>query len=313
MADLTYYFNGHSASAWTDPNNFDDGLNLDTFASVSSDSDVHEFNSNTCPGTDLGTITKVELRVYGYGDGNDQLELTPVFAGGDGDVHETVPVVSPGGWSAYIDITNDTNAPSPWTWAAVQALECDVVRDTVSKANAMYGSMVEIRVTYDWVPPVSDIDVGADPIDRTNSSPSGNTYVDKANPANASGTLQSVKVWAFNNMTGLRVGTFYTTNGNTLKCRDSVAIGDVEGGAERTFTGLSITVEAGDYIGCYATTGQIEWSLSGYDDLWYVTGEFIDPNDEITYTLLAGRASSLYGYGDIGAPPVTFIPTVTII
>ena len=117
--------------------------------------------------------------------------------------------------------------------------------------------------------------------------------------------LHSVKVYAQTNMTGLRVGTFYGTNGNTLKCRDSVFIGDVEAGAERTFTELSITVEAGDYIGCYYTgAGRIERNISGFAGYWNISGEYIDPNDEAVYAFKDGDAISLYGYGDIEAPPV---------
>ncbi|GAI80200.1 unnamed protein product, partial [marine sediment metagenome] len=90
-------------------------------------------------------------------------------------------------------------------------------------------------------------------------------------------------------------------------CRDSVLIGDVEAGAERTFTELSITVVAGDYIGCYFTAGQIEADFVGFAGVWGIAGEYIDPDDETEYTLAAGDAISLYGYGDI-APPPEYIP-----
>lgn len=157
----------------------------------------------------------------------------------------------------------------------------------------------------DWTPPVSDIDVGASPIDRDTVHTGSYTLIDKNNPANASGVLHSVKVWADTNITGLRVGTFYVTNGDTLKCRDSENVGDIEAGAERTISGLSIAVQAGDYIGCYWAEffEDIERSDSGYDGVWYIAGEYIDPDDEATYELLAGNAISLYGYGDIEAPP----------
>ncbi|GAJ07462.1 unnamed protein product, partial [marine sediment metagenome] len=112
------------------------------------------------------------------------------------------------------------------------------------------------------------------------------------------------------NITGLRVGTFYTTNGNTLKCRDSELIGDVEAGAERTFTGLSIAVVEGDYIGCYFTGGYIETDTSGFGGVWYITSEQIDPGDEATYSFLAGDAISLYGYGDFAPPGQPYISRV---
>ncbi|GAI76160.1 unnamed protein product, partial [marine sediment metagenome] len=150
-----------------------------------------------------------------------------------------------------------------------------------------------------WEPPESDIDVGSDPIDRASYIAIGYTVIDKNNPANASGTLHSVKVYAFISLNGLRVGTFYLTNGNKLKCRDSALIGHVENGTVRTFTGLSIAVEAGDYIGCYYTSGNIERDAEGFLGIWSRYGESIDPGDEATYTFYAGDAISLYGYGDI--------------
>lgn len=88
---------------------------LTNYAYTSSDSDTEILDGNSGPGTDLGTITKVEIRAYAYGDDNDRIDLTPVFSGGDGDEHQTTPGVSPGSWEAYQDITSDTNHPSPWT------------------------------------------------------------------------------------------------------------------------------------------------------------------------------------------------------
>lgn len=148
--------------------------------------------------------------------------------------------------------------------------------------------------------PESGINVGADPIDRIGSHAWDYTIVDKNNPANASGTLHSVKVYAAINLEGLIVGTFYPINGTTFKCRDSVAIGSVEAGAERTFTGLSITVVEGDYIGCYYTGGAIEMDqYLPFAGIWRITGEYIDPGDEAEYVFYDERALSLYGYGDI--------------
>ena len=147
------------------------------------------------------------------------------------------------------------------------------------------------------VPPIT-IDIGSDAIDRASTCIDGSTRIDKNNPANASGTLHTVQVYAFSDLKGFRVGTFYSTNGNTLKCRDSVLIGDVEAGAQRTFPGLSFTVEAGDYIGCFFTGGIIERDTSGYPGYWSIVGEYIDPGDEAIYSFHPGYAISLYGIGE---------------
>ncbi|GAI92939.1 unnamed protein product, partial [marine sediment metagenome] len=261
----------------------------------------------SCPGDDLGIIIKVELRLYGYGDGNDRIDVTPIFAATNvGTTHQTTPVVAPGDWTAYVDITNDPNHPDWSLWSHIQTLDCKIAFAKVGKANTVYCAKVEIRVHY-WSPPVSEIDVGAAPIDRSSLMPHGYTRVDRNNPANASGTLHTVKVFAEINMSNVIVGTFYRPDPidypNKLKCRDSEVIGHVPAGSEQTFTGLSILIQQDDYIGVYYPYGNIEATCPGYLGVWWIYGEHIDPGDEATYDLNATRAMSLYGYGDIEAPP----------
>lgn len=145
--------------------------------------------------------------------------------------------------------------------------------------------------------PVVDIDIGSPAISRFFSLLAGFTDIVKDNPANASGTINTVEIYADVNMAGTRVGTFYTTDGNTLKCRDSAVIGNVAAGAKRTFSGLSINVQTGDYIGTYYDTGRIHNSLAGFDGVWVQSGEHIDPGDETAYGFNAGWTLSLGGTG----------------
>ncbi|MBA7553488.1 hypothetical protein ES705_46080 [subsurface metagenome] len=63
-------------------------------------------------------------------------------------------------------------------------------------------------------------------------------------------------------------------------------------------------MQEGDYIGAYWTSGDMERDTAGYDGQWLKVGEYIDPGDEETYTFYDLYAISLYGYGDIEAPPV---------
>ncbi len=182
-----------------------------------------------------------------------------------------------------------------------------------------------------YVPPITYIDIGAEPIDRAQYALCGWTFIDKNNPANASGTLHTIKIYAEFNIRALIVGTFYTINPllslptgaaipdslrtphqgvivrakpppepepPTHKCRDSVFIGDVEAGAERTFTELSIDVQEGDYIGCFFIAGSIEADSEGFAGYWYAFGEHIDPGDEAEYLFYDGNAISLYGIGE---------------
>lgn len=152
--EITYYFSAyHSTEKWTTtPECMVDSV-TSSYASATVNNQVERLTGNTCPGDDLGAITKVEVRAYAYGDSNDELYLRPEFVGGQGSNHITVPGIS-GGWGAYQDITSDANAPDWSSWSHVQDLECDVEYDKTGSAAAMYASKVEIRVTYSGMAPM---------------------------------------------------------------------------------------------------------------------------------------------------------------
>jgi len=134
MADVTYYYDSWNAYDWTtDPDYMVDNI-LTNFASTDADGDFERLYTNTCPGTDLGTITSVEIRAYGYGDGDDRIDFRPYPGGVPGDVYQTTPANS-AGWGSYVDITSDTSAPSPWTWSDVQATYCYVYFDKVGRQH----------------------------------------------------------------------------------------------------------------------------------------------------------------------------------
>ena len=148
MADVTYYFNSYDVgTAWTtNPENMVDG-DVDTFAGWEA-STVEQLNDgNTCPGTNLGTITKVELRLFGkISGGASQFWLTPAFSGGDGDVHNLGSISFSGDWSSWEDITSDTNAPGSWSWSDVSSLDCLVT--AIENGGSCMASKLEIKVTY---------------------------------------------------------------------------------------------------------------------------------------------------------------------
>lgn len=147
---VTYYFNGYSAGeVWdTSPANMVDG-DIGTYASATPFlTDTQLLNTNTCDGTGLGRITKVELRVYGYKElGGVGINIRPVFSGGDGNEYDTNMTTS-AGWSSYIDITLSANAPQDWLWGNIQNLDCDVEANGALELTTLYCSKVEVRVTY---------------------------------------------------------------------------------------------------------------------------------------------------------------------
>lgn len=142
------------------------------------------------------------------------------------------------------------------------------------------------------------IDIGPGAINRGDIlDGSWYTMIDKNNPANISGTLSQVELWFANKLAeNVKVGTFFAVD-DQYECRDAVTIGDVAYGSKQTYTGLSLTVEAGDYLGIYYTAGNIERDTSGYSGVLYHYGALCDPEDRSSYTLLSGDAISIYATG----------------
>ncbi len=143
-------FSGYDPfEAWeTNPWNMAD-CDQYTYASTTSDGDVQLLKDVVTTTSISDTITKVEIRAWGYYSvlGNDaDIILRPVFRLGDGDNHvydcDSMP-----GWSQWFDITTDTNAPDPWTAADVYNLECDVEADGSGRFT-LYCSILQIRVTW---------------------------------------------------------------------------------------------------------------------------------------------------------------------
>ena len=159
-SESTYYFNAYDSGGeeWVmNPANMVDG-DEGKASTTGINGDVELCIGNTCDGTDLGTISKVEIRAkiryILVGSGNHKVRLRPVFAGGDGDNHDTDtrPRLT---WTAWFDITTDTNAPSPWSWSDVQNLDCDV-ESVLSGCYDAACSKVEIRVTHTSAPEISN-------------------------------------------------------------------------------------------------------------------------------------------------------------
>lgn len=159
------YFNSYSSSNW-DANaaSMVDG-NTATFARDNNDGHTETLDANNCSSTDLGDISKVEVRYHAYKNGNARTiraEVVPIFSGGNGDTHDPGNVV-PGSsatadYISWIDITSDTNAPSTWSWTDVQNLDMNVITQRPNNGR-IYVSNVEVRVTYtgNFAPSISSV------------------------------------------------------------------------------------------------------------------------------------------------------------
>jgi len=162
--EATYYFNSYDVALRVgDPWVMDEeqGLiadgNIETYTLytgadfVTWDSWQDLLDENTCAGTSLGTITKVELRWYGSGSGPTVgAVLTPIFDYSLGDAYETLsgnPAHGSPGWSVYHNITNSTNAPVNWGWDDVKNLTVGIA-SPIDDAVNVRAYKVEIKVTY---------------------------------------------------------------------------------------------------------------------------------------------------------------------
>lgn len=184
------------------------------------------------------------------------------------------------------------------SWHSLTAEEKDAWRTVCPGLTAYQCFMKSALVP---APPGPPLYIGSEAIDRPTYWSPNYTLISKDGPADGSGTIKTIEIWVYTELAGLIVGTFYTTNGNTFKCRDSEAIpGSIFPGSKVTKE-ITVAVETGDYIGCFFTGGGIERDAQGYAGLWYKSGEYIDPGDEATYVMASGDTISLYGIGEAAA------------
>jgi hypothetical protein len=151
---VTYIFCGYDDSEYwaTDPRYMIDG-EIGYFASTGYDEDVEWCNGNNCTGQDLGDITRVEIRAFGYTSSyGANIILRAVFNNGqyDGENHTFILGLYPGSWSQWFDITDEKNSAN-WSWNDVYSLDCDVEADipyNPPHVYSVYCSMVQLRITY---------------------------------------------------------------------------------------------------------------------------------------------------------------------
>jgi hypothetical protein len=147
--------------------------------------------------------------------------------------------------------------------------------------------------------PSTDIDVGGGATDRASNSGTGNTTcVDRNNPANADGTLDTLEFWFWiQNGANVKAGTF-SGSGTSWDDRDYETIGSITAGAKRTFTSLDIDVVTDDCLGFYCTAGFCEASTSGGSGYGTKSGDQFGSGTQ-TYTFIfTDDILSLYGTGE---------------
>jgi hypothetical protein len=155
------------------------------------------------------------------------------------------------------------------------------------------------------------IDVGDTAINRASTTSDGEyTHINNGNPANATGTLTSVEVWAIADLVDFEPATFIYVSGSEgttyYTSRDSEAVGAVSSGSKQTFA-VTISVTSGDFIGCYFSDGALEKDTSGFTSINYVTGDKVPCTNVRFNNYAAADAISLYATGATPAATTTNI------
>jgi hypothetical protein len=155
-----------------------------------------------------------------------------------------------------------------------------------------------VTVTADFVLPTGKqtIDVGSGATDRANRQDPLITYVAQENPANGTGNIDTFQIWPNTNMTGCEAALFYVVSGNFLTTRSNTDIGNVSAGSAQTFTGLTLAVSTGDYLGTYFATGTLESLSTAGTGVWPEGGDKI-PCTNLDFGSPLDFTLSIYGTG----------------
>ena len=154
------------------------------------------------------------------------------------------------------------------------------------------------------------VDIGKEATDRASYHAPAYTMINVAAAAQVAGTLTSIDIWANTNITGLKIGIFYSTNGDVFKCRSAQSIDGTITAGSSVKKATSLAVEIGDLLGCYTGAGNLELTTSGSDNIWRISSDQCTVDSEQTYSVRSGDAISLGGYIEVAT---TFIPIVMII
>jgi|WetSurMetagenome_2_1015567.scaffolds.fasta_scaffold190562_2 hypothetical protein len=151
---------------------------------------------------------------------------------------------------------------------------------------------------------MATIAVGPAASNRASTTATGNTVLDLANPADGTGTIDTITIYVASQITSAKIGIFYLSSGTTYVCRSSYTTGVLTTGLN-TLTGLSLAVQNGDFIGIYHATGGVDRADSGGTSA-YVAGEYADAGDSASYTTSGqARIISVHGAGttaEVGQP-----------
>jgi len=131
------------------------------------------------------------------------------------------------------------------------------------------------------------------------------TLVNKSNPANATGKITRIEIYAYANLSNCKVATFYRPDPDNfpdnLSTRDTEFIGTVISGSKQIFK-VDLDVMEGDCIGIYFTAGYLCAAI-GYSGLWGIEEDRIPCTNQ--FFGISDGTVSIYGTGSIGGGELT--------
>jgi len=146
-------------------------------------------------------------------------------------------------------------------------------------------------------PSGEELDVGDSCIDRNSFTSANYTYINKGNPANATGRLKNVCLYVrrTNGLT-TKIGVFYVVSGDILKCRSVHNAGTIPTGKQNVLVDMEI--HKGDYIGIFSGEN-IMYSTDTGAGMWGAGpgGDGCIVGKQLNYLLYTRRAISVYGTG----------------
>lgn len=138
------------------------------------------------------------------------------------------------------------------------------------------------------------VDIGSPAIEGAGNYSNAATRINRENPANVTGVITSVAIYAGAEMSDCQVATFYIEAGTNLSTRDWELIGAVPAGYSIHSVNINVTV--GDCIGiCFPAEGSIAYN-AGTEACWYRLGDNI-PCDDVEFTATGNWKISVLGIG----------------
>ena len=160
---------------------------------------------------------------------------------------------------------------------------------------------------------MATIDVGPGATVRSTTI-GGNTYIDKANPANGTGTIDHLDAWMSTGIVGdIDLGSFEEVSPDTFTTRGSVTVtpaaGDNDFDAPGDFTAFAIAI--GDYLGAYTPQFKLSFKsdATGGSGYWWKAGDNI-PCTGAGFAFTSAETFSIYG---TGVEASSYIPQIMMI